>query len=109
MDNFRLFRASVKAQGLQMLCVELTFGDPSVPYQLRADDCDILLQRRTAARIAPQHRTTASRRTQRARARAASRTSLILTLIIPTLTGTPHPRPVPWHPPAAARDLRVSP
>ena len=122
MDNFRLFRASVKAQGLQMLCVELTFGDPSVPYQLRADDCDILLQRRTAARIAPQqhtaaaHRsstpqrhTAASRRTQRARARAASWTSLILTLIIPTLTGTPHPRPVPWHPPAAARDLRVSP
>ena len=46
-DNFRLFRASVKAQGLQMLCVELTFGEE--PFQLRPDDCDILLQRRTAA------------------------------------------------------------
>ena len=46
-DNFRLFRASVKAQGLQMLCVELTFGEES--FQLRPDDCDILLQRRTAA------------------------------------------------------------
>ena len=60
MDNFRLFRASVKAQGLQMLCVELTFGDPSVSFQLRADDCDILLQRRTAVRITPQHHTARS-------------------------------------------------
>jgi len=46
-DNFRLFRASVAAQGLQMLCVELTFGEDA--YQLAANDCDILLQRRTAA------------------------------------------------------------
>ena len=30
-----------------MLCVELTFGEES--FQLRPDDCDILLQRRTAA------------------------------------------------------------
>ena len=32
---------------VQMLCVELTFGDSE--FQLRPDDCDILLQRRTAA------------------------------------------------------------
>ena len=102
MDNFRLFRASVKAQGLQMLCVELTFGDPSVPFQLRADDCDILLQRRTAARITPQHRTTASRRTPRARARAASRPPLIL-----PLAPHPHPRhPDPdRHTPSSPRPL----
>ena len=96
-DNFRLFRASVKAQGLQMLCVELTFGDTS--FQLRADDCDILLQRRTAVGIAPH----------------TARSSPHLKpdpphphLVIPTLTGTLHPRPFPWLPPAAARELPVS-
>ena len=47
MSNFRQFQQSVAAQGLQMLCVELTFGEES--FQLRPDDCDILLQRRTAA------------------------------------------------------------
>ena len=33
-DNFRKFRGSVAAQGLQMLCVELVFGDESMPFQL---------------------------------------------------------------------------
>ena len=47
-DNFRMFRRSVAVQGLQMLCVELTFGDDA-PFQLAAEDCDILLQRRTPA------------------------------------------------------------
>jgi len=45
-DNFRQFRASVAQQGLQMLCVELVFGQ--APNQLRDDDCDILIHRRTA-------------------------------------------------------------
>ena len=30
-----------------MLCVELVFGEEA--FQLHSDDCDILLQRRTAA------------------------------------------------------------
>ena len=47
-DNFRMFRRSVALQGLQMLCVELIFGDDA-PYQLAAEDCDILVQKRTAA------------------------------------------------------------
>ena len=33
-DNFRKFRASVAAQGLQLLCVELVFGE-TTPFQLR--------------------------------------------------------------------------
>ena len=37
-DNFRKFRSSVAAQGLQMLCVELVFGDE--PFQLRGPDDD---------------------------------------------------------------------
>jgi len=45
-DNFRHFRASVSAQGLQLLCVELTFG--RAPPQLAPHDCDILLHRNTA-------------------------------------------------------------
>ena len=50
-DNFRKFRASVAAQGLQMLCVELVFGDST--FQLLdassdAPDCEIMVQRRTS-------------------------------------------------------------
>ena len=37
-DNFRKFRDSVAAQGLQMLCVELVFGDDTVPFQLLSRD-----------------------------------------------------------------------
>lgn len=48
-DNLRKFRASVKAQGLQMLCVELVFGGADVHYQLRDNDCEILIQRRTTS------------------------------------------------------------
>ena len=60
-DNFRKFRASVAAQGLQMLCVELVFGEDT-PFQLSGPDetdaaagrpseadCEILIQRRTTA------------------------------------------------------------
>jgi len=77
-DNFRKFRASVSAQGLQMLCVELVFGDHT-PFQLRGShegdgasmdgaageahgeadgkqllpphetDCDMLIHRRTSS------------------------------------------------------------
>ena len=35
-----------QAQGLQLLCVELTFG--IAPAQLDANDCDILLHRNTS-------------------------------------------------------------
>lgn len=36
-DNFRKFRQSVAAQGLQMLCVELVFGE-NTPFQLLGPD-----------------------------------------------------------------------
>ena len=66
-DNFRKFRQSVAAQGLQMLCVELVFGH-TTPFQLRGAnsndnnkqqddgnsepppvDCDILIGKRTTS------------------------------------------------------------
>ena len=38
------------SQGLQLLCVELVFGDATTsPFQLNASDCEILIQRRTGA------------------------------------------------------------
>ena len=49
-DNFRKFHASVAAQGLQLLCVELVFGPATEsPFQLNSTDCEILIQRRTGA------------------------------------------------------------
>ena len=38
-DNFRKFRASVASQGLQLLCVELVFGEDT-PFQLRGENED---------------------------------------------------------------------
>ena len=40
-DNFRKFRSSVAAQGLQMLCVELVFGEET-PFQLIGPDDDVM-------------------------------------------------------------------
>ena len=50
-ENFRKFKGAVAAQGLQMLCVELVFGDST--FQLLdassdAPDCEIMVQRRTS-------------------------------------------------------------
>ena len=44
-DNYREFRARSHAQGLPLVTVELVTGD--APFQLRPEDADILIQRRT--------------------------------------------------------------
>ncbi len=41
-QNYRKFRESSKRQGLNLLCVELAFGDN--PFELSKEDADILIQ-----------------------------------------------------------------
>lgn len=43
-SNYRKFRASLKKQGLKLLCVELAFND--APFALEEDDAEILVQLR---------------------------------------------------------------
>ncbi|MBF0595842.1 MAG: hypothetical protein HQL22_12870 [Candidatus Omnitrophica bacterium] len=47
-ENYRLFRASSRRQGLSLVTVELAFDD--VPFSLNKDEADILIQLRTSSK-----------------------------------------------------------
>ena len=42
LDNYKLFRAASRRQGLRLICVELAFGD--MPFELAEGDADQVIQ-----------------------------------------------------------------
>ena len=44
-ENYRIFKESIKKQGLKFVCVELAFGNE--PFELSEEDADILVQVRS--------------------------------------------------------------